>query len=673
MKEYYYILLENISSHKDSIEGALFFTTEEAELEWNFNGEQLTQFLNEIKKASEEEFSKVVFTVAQEVSEHFSVQKEAEFRCLVINRYEKWQREGHEDWVQVAGQWFQQFRSNGSQHMEAQDKNHDGYEITDDGYETVENQEVIIDDGYATVATTDDEVNGAGQDLETTKTQVPKKKRTLKKKKKKKKNKVLSSLASAPSASASSFVCVNSAMPMEPPSAIRVEMKKEQLKEEIKEEEKRIRWMQQEQLWKMDAWEEIEEEETCIMSVQQPRPRQLDPRTRTRLSKAMVRQTQESLDAISKLSGRPKSNNKHSVMEVAELALCSELSSKLRLKLRKKEALLVKLKLLRRSLKQLRKARAKKKKAKAEAAAKAKAEAEAEDEKENAEKEKGKAEAEAVKANAEKAEAEDVKENAEKEKRQKVKANAKMNAAETAAAKAAGTSPRSRSHTPPPVGFQTGPANTEAVTTPNCPPQLALPANAPASSSSSTDAPEAQAKAPKPAKAAATPRKATAAAAGKQLSSSTNTVQVRARGSVIKELPTVTAEQVTMLAEARAKHDGDCDRIRNMPGNLVTCFNKGEDIYENPPWSQSTARPDGYRPLGKGLCPFPEEDQTGFHDRFRRREAEVLDIVSGSTRRRKGEAEAESRSRSRSRKNQQSWKRMRNTVRYPFTENHNRA
>ena len=52
MKEYYYILLENISSHKDSIEGALFFTTEEAELEWNFNGEQLTQFLNEIKKAS---------------------------------------------------------------------------------------------------------------------------------------------------------------------------------------------------------------------------------------------------------------------------------------------------------------------------------------------------------------------------------------------------------------------------------------------------------------------------------------------------------------------------------------------------------------------------------------------------------------------------------------------
>ena len=75
----------------------------------------------------------------------------------------------------------------------------------------------------------------------------------------------------------------------------------------------------------------------------------------------MVRQTQESLDAISKLSGRPKSNNKHSVMEVAELALCSELSSKLRLKLRKKEALLVKLKLLRRSLKQLRKARAKKK------------------------------------------------------------------------------------------------------------------------------------------------------------------------------------------------------------------------------------------------------------------------------------------------------------------------
>ena len=253
-----------------------------------------------------------------------------------------------------------------------------------------------------------------------------------------------------------------------------------------------------------------------------------------------------------------------------------------------------------------------------------------------------------MKANAEKAEAEDVKENAEKEKRQKVKANAKMNAAETAAAKAAGTSPRSRSHTPPPVGFQTGPANTEAVTTPNCPPQLALPANAPASSSSSTDAPEAQAKAPKPAKAAATPRKATAAAAGKQLSSSTTTVQVRARGSVIKELPTVTAEQVTMLAEARA-------------------------IHENPPWSQSTARPDGYRPLGKGLCPFPEEDQTGFHDRFRRREAEVLDIVSGSTRRRKGEAEAESRSRSRSRKNQQSWKRMRNTVRYPFTENHNRA
>ena len=78
----YYILLENISSHKDSIEGALFFSTEEAkaELEWNFNGAQLKQFQNEIKEAGEEELSKVVFTVAQEVSEHFSAQKEAKFR-----------------------------------------------------------------------------------------------------------------------------------------------------------------------------------------------------------------------------------------------------------------------------------------------------------------------------------------------------------------------------------------------------------------------------------------------------------------------------------------------------------------------------------------------------------------------------------------------------------------
>ena len=620
--------------------------------------------------------STVVYKVAREVLERFSAQNEAEFRYLVINRFEKWQRECHEDWVQVAVQWFHQFNCNGSQHIQCID---DGYETIDDGSEIDDNQEVIVEkDGYEE-SVIDDEVNGAVQDLETTKTQRLKKKKKKKKKKKNVKNpSERTHIAHGGSIGIAELTHTKDdaeADGAEAKEQLSVEMKMEQLEEECRQEEKRIRWMGEEQFWRIQR-EEIEAKEErirCILSVQQPRPRQPGPRTRTRLSKAMVRQTQKSLDAISNLSGRPKSNNKHSVMEVAALALNSELSSELRRKLRKKEALLVKLKLLRRRLKQLRKARAEKKKAKAGAAAKAKAEAEAEDEKENAEKEKGKAEAEAVKANAEKAEAEDVKENAEKEKRQKVKANAKMNAAETAAAKAAGTSPRSRSHTPPPVGFQTGPANTEAVTTPNCPPQLALPANAPASSSSSTDAPEAQAKAPKPAKAAATPRKATAAAAGKQLSSSTTTVQVRARGSVIKELPTVTAEQVTMLAEARAKHDGDCDRIRNMPGNLVTCFNKGEDIYENPPWSQSTARPDGYRPLGKGLCPFPEEDQTGFHDRFRRREAEVLDIVSGSTRRRKGEAEAESRSRSRSRKNQQSWKRMRNTVRYPFTENHNRA